>query len=183
LWGCITNVRLPDLKRSKLGPRTSKCVAVSYASHCKAHCFLELDSNVIIESTDAEFFESNTIKNSKFSEASTSNNENIFENVVLQNEEKFEIRKSKRIRKEISFGSDFLTYFIEDNSQVIVNEVGACCNLEYKLSNIKEAMKSRDSTFWKESINDEIESIMFNNIWILLHLPSNSKPIRCKWIF
>jgi hypothetical protein len=183
LWGCIAYVRLLDLKRSKLGPRTSKCVFIDYASRNKAYRFLELDSNVIIESRDAEFFESNTIKNSKFSEVSTSNNENVLENVVLENEENFEIRKSKRIRKEKSFGSDFLTYFIEGNSQVIVNEVGVCCNMEYEPSNIKEAMKSRDATFWKEAINDEMESIMFNKTWILVGLPSGSKPIGCKWIF
>jgi hypothetical protein len=34
------------------------------------------------------------------SEASISYNENIFENIVSKNEENFEIRKSKRIRKK-----------------------------------------------------------------------------------
>ena len=91
---------LPDFKRSKLGPRTSKCVFLGYAFHSNSYLILELDSNVIIESRDAEFFESNTIKNSNFSEASTSNNENNFENIVLENEENFEIRKSRRIRIE-----------------------------------------------------------------------------------
>jgi hypothetical protein len=54
----------------------------------------------------------NTIKNSYFSKASTSYNENI----VSENEEKFEIRKSKRIRKKKSFGHDFLTYFIGETT-------------------------------------------------------------------
>lgn len=67
------------------------------------------------------FFYSNIIKSSKFFKASTYNNENIFENVVSENGENFKIRKSKRIKKERSFNSDFLTYFIERNSQVIVN--------------------------------------------------------------
>jgi hypothetical protein len=103
--------------------------------------FFELDSNVIIESRDAEFFESNTIKNSNFSETSTSNKENIFENIISKNEENFEIRKEK------SCSPDFLTYFIECNSQVIVNEVGVCYNIENEASNIEEAMKSRVATF------------------------------------
>jgi hypothetical protein len=55
-----------------------------------------------------------------------------------------------------------------------------CCNLEYEPSNIKEAIKFRNATFWKEAIDDEIESIMFNNIWILVDLPSGSKLIGCK---
>jgi hypothetical protein len=73
-----------------------------------------------------------------------------------------------------------LTYFIEGNSKVIVNEGGMCCNLEHEPSNIKEAMKSRDVTFWKEVINDEMESIIFNNTWILVDLPFGSKPIGYK---
>jgi hypothetical protein len=71
-------------------------------------------------------------------------------------------------------------YFIKGNSQVIVNEVSICYNIENEPSNIKEAMKSRDATFWKEAIDDEIESIMFNNTWILVNLLSSSKPIGCK---
>jgi hypothetical protein len=57
---------LPDFKRSKLGLSTSKCVFLGYAFHSKSYHFLELDSNVIIESRDVEFFESNIIKNSYF---------------------------------------------------------------------------------------------------------------------
>ena len=29
-------------------------------------------------------------------------------------------------------------------------------------------MTSRDATFWKEAVNDEMESIMSNNTWIVL---------------
>ncbi|KAG8502689.1 hypothetical protein CXB51_000482 [Gossypium anomalum] len=44
-------------------------------------------------------------------------------------------------------------------------------------------MKSQDSAFWKEAINDEMDSIMGNQIWILIDLPPGSKPIGYKWIF
>ncbi|GKC12607.1 zinc finger, CCHC-type containing protein [Tanacetum coccineum] len=46
-----------------------------------------------------------------------------------------------------------------------------------------EAMKSRDVAFWKEAINDEMDSIMENNTWILSDLPPGYKPLGCKWIF
>ncbi|GJW22772.1 zinc finger, CCHC-type containing protein [Tanacetum coccineum] len=39
-------------------------------------------------------------------------------------------------------------------------------------------MKSRDTTFWKEAIDDKIGSIMENNTWVLSDLPPG-----CKWIF
>ncbi|GJY29097.1 zinc finger, CCHC-type containing protein [Tanacetum coccineum] len=34
-----------------------------------------------------------------------------------------------------------------------------------------EAIKSKDVAFWKEAINDEIDSIMRNNTWVLTDLP------------
>jgi hypothetical protein len=132
---------LPNFRRSKLGPRISKCVFLGYAFHSKFFHFFELDSNVIIESRDAEFFESNTIKNSNFFETSTYNKENIFQNIISKNEENFEIRKEK------SFSPNFLTYFIEYNSHVIVNEVDVCYNIKNEAYNIEEAMKSKVATF------------------------------------
>ncbi|GJY54990.1 zinc finger, CCHC-type containing protein, partial [Tanacetum coccineum] len=46
-----------------------------------------------------------------------------------------------------------------------------------------EAMKSHDVAFWKEAINDEIDSIMGNNTWVLADLPPGCKPLGYKWIF
>ncbi|GJY58707.1 zinc finger, CCHC-type containing protein [Tanacetum coccineum] len=46
-----------------------------------------------------------------------------------------------------------------------------------------EAMKSQDVTFWKEAINDEMDSIMGNNTWVLDDLHPGCKPLGCKWIF
>nr|GEX89867.1 zinc finger, CCHC-type [Tanacetum cinerariifolium] len=45
------------------------------------------------------------------------------------------------------------------------------------------AIKSQDVAFWKEAINDEMDSIMGNNTWVLTDLPSGCRPLGCKWIF
>nr|GEY76964.1 zinc finger, CCHC-type [Tanacetum cinerariifolium] len=46
-----------------------------------------------------------------------------------------------------------------------------------------EAIKSQDVAFWKEAINDEMDSIMGNNMWVLVDLPPGCKYLGCKWIF
>ncbi|GKB92594.1 zinc finger, CCHC-type containing protein [Tanacetum coccineum] len=46
-----------------------------------------------------------------------------------------------------------------------------------------EAMKSHDVAFWKEAINDELDSLMGNNTWVLADLPPCCKPLGFKWIF
>ena len=57
MWGCLAYCKNNDLKRTKLGPRGIKCAFVGYASNIKAYRLLNLESNVIIESRDVEFFE------------------------------------------------------------------------------------------------------------------------------
>ncbi|KAL0299951.1 UNVERIFIED_CONTAM: putative mitochondrial protein [Sesamum angustifolium] len=44
-------------------------------------------------------------------------------------------------------------------------------------------MTSRDVAFWKEAVNDEMDSLLANNTWVLTDLPSGSKAIGCKWVF
>ena len=65
----------------------------------------------------------------------------------LQNQENFEIepRRSKRARVEKDFGPDYYVYNIEKSSQ-----------------NLKEVLTSPNALFWKEVVNDEIESLISN---------------------
>jgi hypothetical protein len=39
------------------------------------------------------------------------------------------------------------------------------------------------SPVWRKAIEDEIQSIERNNIWQLMHLPPNKKPISVKWVY
>jgi len=42
---------------------------------------------------------------------------------------------------------------------------------------------SRDIAFRKKAINNEMDSLLYKNTWAIDDLPSNSKAIRCKWVF
>ncbi|PHU15965.1 Zinc finger CCCH domain-containing protein 14 [Capsicum chinense] len=44
-------------------------------------------------------------------------------------------------------------------------------------------MSSSDSSFWKEAVNSEIDSILSNHTWELVDLPPGNKPLGSKWIF
>jgi hypothetical protein len=78
-----------------------------------------------------------------------------------------EPRRSKRARKEKSFGSDFTTAFL----------------LENEPRTFKEAMSTPDAPSWKEAIKSEIDSIMQNHTWELVDLPSGCKALGSKWVF
>ena len=43
-------------------------------------------------------------------------------------------------------------------------------------------MASKDAAFWREAVNDEMDSILANNTWVLVDLPPSSNTIDCKWV-
>nr|GEX61645.1 zinc finger, CCHC-type [Tanacetum cinerariifolium] len=91
-------------------------------------------------------------------------------------------RGSNRARIAKSFGYDFQLYLVEGSRDEIGPQYSYCYSIEEDLRAFDEAMQFRDVAFWKEAINDEMDSIMKNNTWILSDLPLGCKYLGCKWI-
>ena len=151
-------------------PRGIKSVFVGYAENSKAYRLLNLDTNVIVEARDVEFIENKFINDST----------NELESVVRsssdigpsskrkESEISFEPRRSQRERKEKSFGPDFisfqaLSFLVEGDRNKVLNKIPILLNLEEEdPQTFGEAMSSRDASFWREAVNDEMDSIMSN---------------------
>jgi len=195
-WGCRAIVKLPEPKRKKLGARGIECIFLGYALHSKAYRFMVIEPNdsvqvnTVIESRDAVFYENRftTVpRNQSDSQVdptpleSSQNEDHSYQNdkpsePVIQ-------RMSKRARVEKSFGPDFVVYLIEGTRESFCTKTMISLAMESDPLTYKEAMKSQDVAFWKEAIDDEMDSIRGNNTWVLSDLPPGSKPIGCKWIF
>ena len=46
-----------------------------------------------------------------------------------------------------------------------------------------EAMANVDSAHWVKAMKAELESMDSNQVWDLIEVPANIKPIRCKWVY
>ncbi|GJR28147.1 zinc finger, CCHC-type containing protein, partial [Tanacetum coccineum] len=155
-------VRLPDPKLKTLGKRGIECIFVGYVEHSKAFRFFVIEPNdsvainSIIESRDV-IFDDNRLSLVPIPSLRISNGtEDIGGSVVPEEvvqQPEPELRKTKWNRTPKIFGSEFQLYLIKG---------------------------TRDE---KEAINDEIDSIMGNNTWVLADLPPNCKSLGCKWIF
>ena len=110
-------------------------------------------------------------------------NDQGIDSIDENNTQIIELRRSKRPKMTKSFGSDFVTFLVEGTRNESTTLIPICFNTEADSKTFEEAMKSQDASFWKEAINDEIQSIMTNRTWELVDLPPGSKPISCKWIF
>ena len=178
VWGCLAKVAVPTPKRIKIGSKSEDCVFIGYAHNSSTYRFLihksdvpNMNVNTIIESRNAVFFEeifpykstqiSSSLKRNFESTSSTSHDQELMEE---RNE--VELRRSKRAKTSKSFGSEFLTYMLEDEPQ-----------------SFKEAISTPKAPFWKEAVNSEIESILQNHTWELVDLPLGCKPLGYKWIF
>nr|GEV45398.1 zinc finger, CCHC-type [Tanacetum cinerariifolium] len=107
--------------------------------------------------------------------------ERVTEEVVQQ--PKSELRKSKRHRTSKDFRPEFQLYLIEETRDEISDQHSYYFNVEDDPKTFDEAMKSQDVTFWKEAINDEMDSIIGNKTWMLTGLPLSFRPLGCNWIF
>nr|GEX96039.1 zinc finger, CCHC-type [Tanacetum cinerariifolium] len=164
VWGNRAVVRLPDPKLKILGERGIKCIFVGYAEHFKAFRFYVIEPNEsnsinsIIESSDAIIDKNRVSSVPRPSQRSFINRtEDIGGSVVpeevVTQQPEPKLRKSKRNRIPKNFRPEFQLYLIKG---------------------------TRDE---KEATNDEMDSIMGNNTWVLADLPPSCKPLGCKWIF
>ena len=49
--------------------------------------------------------------------------------------------------------------------------------------NYDEAINDIDSGSWQDAMKAEMESMYSNQVWTLVDLPANIKPIGCKWVY
>ena len=172
VWGCLAKVLIPDPKRKKIGHKTIDAFFLGYAKNSSANRFLVINSevkevatNTIMEARDATFFEDIFPYKTRISKE-VQISEKPSSSTTIENLESQELRRSKRARVEKNFGDDFYTFLVEGDP-----------------TTYKEAVMSVDAPFWKEAINDEFQSIIQNNTWMLTNLPAGNKAIGCKWVF
>ncbi|GJR67136.1 zinc finger, CCHC-type containing protein [Tanacetum coccineum] len=150
VWGCRVVVRLPDPKLKTFGEKGIECIFVEYAEHSKA---FRPSQRSLVNGT--EDFGGSVVL------------EKVTDEVVQQ----LKLRKSKRHKSLKDFGPKFPLYLIEGTKDEVSDQNSYCFNFEDDPKTFDEAMKSQDVAFWKEAINDEMNSIMGNNTWVLADLP------------
>ena len=138
MWRCLAKVIALPPKKVPIEPKTVDCRFISYAHNNSAYRFLvhksdipDIHVNTIMESRNSSFFEltfprknkqypKRTLKErdvmTSSYEASTSGS-----SVIDAEEMKDETRRSKRARKEKSYGEDFIMLVLSENEPKILH--------------------------------------------------------------
>ncbi|GJU36331.1 zinc finger, CCHC-type containing protein [Tanacetum coccineum] len=196
IWGYRAIVRLPESKKRKLGDKGIEYIFLGYAQNSKAYRFIVVEPNDlisvnnIIEYRDARFDEnrfktihkaheiSNETESTEIPITTKGNNDDYF-----SDHQQVEPRRSTRQQRQRTFSPYFEMYLVEGDRKGLIREYPIIYNMDEDPQTYSEAMKSHDSSFWKEAANDEMDSIIGNNTWILVDLPPGSKAIKSIVLF
>ncbi|GJY11820.1 putative RNA-directed DNA polymerase, partial [Tanacetum coccineum] len=83
------------------------------------------------------------------------------------------LRRSQRNRQPTNF-DDYYTYLNEADF-----DLGKCNDPE----SFEDAITCDQSAHWRETMEDELNSMSKNNVWKLAELPKGAKPVGCKWVY
>jgi len=81
------------------------------------------------------------------------------------------------MHKEKSLGKEFissqaLVFLVEGDRISVAHKIPIVLHVEQEdPKTFSKAMASRDASFWKETIEDEMNLILSNNTWVLKDLP------------
>ncbi|GJX45634.1 zinc finger, CCHC-type containing protein [Tanacetum coccineum] len=156
-------VRLPDPKLKTLGKRGIEYIFVGYAEHSKAfRQSLDQVSGFLME-----------LKKLVVQWSLNRSLKRLFNNLNLS------LEKVEGIGLQRTLDLNF-NYLIEGIRDEVSDQHSNCFNVEGDSKTFDEAMNFQDIAFWKEAINDKMDSIMGNNTLVLADLPPGCKPLGCE---
>ncbi|KAJ9535448.1 hypothetical protein OSB04_un001427, partial [Centaurea solstitialis] len=92
---------------------------------------------------------------------------------TVEQTQKLKKRSTRERRSAIP--DDYIVFLQEHETQIGIREDDPI--------NLKEALSSSNSQKWIDAMADEMKSMKDNDVWDLVELPKDTKPIGYKWIF
>nr|DAD39485.1 TPA_asm: hypothetical protein HUJ06_013808 [Nelumbo nucifera] len=204
VFGCISHVHVPDVKRTKLKDKSFTCVLLGVSEESKAYRLYDPIAKKIVISRDVVFEEEKSWDWDKSYEEQVvavlewGDNE---KNAAANNEDEAEIEDGSSA-EEVAADSPNLVE--EEGSLSSIEgrvrrppvwmrdyETGEGLSEEEDETNLalfasadplyfEEAVKSAK---WRTAMDSEIKSIEKNDTWVLTDLPAGAKKIGVKWIY
>ena len=199
VWGCKAEVKPYNPSTKKLDSRTISGSFIGYCGNsrgCRFYC--PTHSTRVIESDRAIFFEDELDSGSQVPRFTTFREEEVVvpisshpielsseiphDNLIQPVPEDVEpdelgggipLRRSQRARRP-AISNDYMVYLQEHEFDVID---------ETDPVTFSQAISSPNSLEWMSAMEDELASMQKNQVWDLVELPANSRPVGCKWVF
>uniref|UniRef100_A0A2N9IUP8 CCHC-type domain-containing protein n=1 Tax=Fagus sylvatica TaxID=28930 RepID=A0A2N9IUP8_FAGSY len=190
IFGCPTYVHISGEDRSKLDPKSKKCIFLGFKKGVKGYKLWDPVAQKVVISRDVVFDEKSmtkAFKEEKSQAAESSNNigrstvqveldelESQSNEEPHSNDQEQDSTRSDRPKRNkrppVRYGfEDLVSYALLTSSE--------------DPSTFQEAIESSEKDKWMEAMVEENESLSKNKTWELTELPKGKKPIGCKWVF
>ena len=188
MFGCIAYAHIPDNKRQKLDKKSEKLRFVGYCKESKGYRLLDETTSQVVIRRDVIFNEADfglrEVTKSKYTvEVNTNSNEEkdeqLKEKQQQQNED--QCRTERQRRPPVRYGQDEYADVASVDDEVHHVAYHVCQINEPRT--IEEALSGDCAKEWKAAADEEYKSLMENETWDLVELPSGRKPIGCRWVF
>uniref|UniRef100_A0A2N9IGQ9 CCHC-type domain-containing protein n=1 Tax=Fagus sylvatica TaxID=28930 RepID=A0A2N9IGQ9_FAGSY len=190
IFGCPAYVYISGEDRSKLDPKSKKCIFLGFKKGVKGYKLWDPVAQKVVISRDVVFDEKSmtkAFKEEKSQAAESSNNigrstvqveldelESQSNEEPHSNDQEQDSTRSDRPKRNkrppVRYGfEDLVSYALLTSSE--------------DPSTFQEAIESSEKDKWMEAMVEENESLSKNKTWELTELPKGKKPIGCKWVF
>ena len=181
VWGCEAYVkwRLED----KLRPRSVKTYFVGYPQGMYGHYFYSPEEQRIFVAASATFLEKDFLSKPKesrtfdLSEVQMPESETELEETILPNSNS-DIPEEPRRSSRTSHPPDRYIGMVEGKDEELVLLLESDEPTTYK-----GGLTGSNSKEWLGAMKSEMDSMYENQVWDLVDLPDNVRPLQCKWIF
>uniref|UniRef100_A0A2N9J203 Integrase catalytic domain-containing protein n=1 Tax=Fagus sylvatica TaxID=28930 RepID=A0A2N9J203_FAGSY len=187
IFGCPAYVHISGEDRSKLDPKSKKCIFLGFKKGVKGYKLWDPVAQKVVISRDVVFDEKSMTKAFKEEKSqavitlvdqqcrwslmnwSLSQMRNL--TVMIKNKDSTRSDRPKRNKRPpVRYGfEDLVSYALLTSSE--------------DPSTFQEAIESSEKDKWMEAMVEENESLSKNKTWELTELPKGKKPIGCKWVF
>uniref|UniRef100_A0A2N9IB18 CCHC-type domain-containing protein n=1 Tax=Fagus sylvatica TaxID=28930 RepID=A0A2N9IB18_FAGSY len=159
IFGCPAYVHISGEDRSKLDPKSKKCIFLGFKKGVKGYKLWDPVAQKVVISRDVV----------ELDELESQSNEEPHSNDQEQDSTRSDRPKRNR-RPPVRYGfEDLVSYALLTSSE--------------DPSTFQEAIESSEKDKWMEAMVEENESLSKNKTWELTELPKGKKPIGCKWVF
>ncbi|GBL85692.1 Retrovirus-related Pol polyprotein from transposon TNT 1-94 [Araneus ventricosus] len=177
IFGCDAYVKVADIQRRKLDPKSKKMIFIGYSS--MGYRVMDPVTRRVTVSRNVRFDEKKIISDKLSATPNIENQEDTSD--LKENEKEMDIKLEETERAIDDKYPEFRRSQRERKPPF--NEALSATNEELAYDEIKFLPEEEQSN-WKSAMDEEMLSMEKNKVWDLVEFPEKEKqPITCKWIF
>ena len=188
IFGCMRYAYIPEVnKKGKLSNKAEKLRFIGYSLQTKGYRLIDESTSKALVRRDVicneSDFQYDSSKTKVTDEGTTTSHEQV---MVPEDEEPIELPNELQPQEQVVQEQQHRYPRRQRTAPVRygINEFVDTAFLDEvqieEPKSIEEALKDQE---WKEAADSEYQSLMENETWKLVKLPTGRKPVGCKWIF